>query len=110
MKSEGAAYRVYIPADLRKIGDVIAVVWKTPTLTGFKVAGYLDADNRSDVMVAWVKEKVGVEHIAEHLTSDMLHGMRPPGSEIIKNGCLIGYSTEVPDSSVGTEVLRDLLG
>lgn len=107
-KSEDSAYRVYIPADLRKISEVIKIVWETPLLTGFKVAGYADANNRSDVIVAWVKEMVGVEYIAKRVTPDMLHGMRPPGSEIVYMGCLIGYSREVPGSSVGTEVTRDL--
>ena len=107
-KGDGAAFRVYIPADLRRIAAVIATVWQAPSLTGFKVAGYLDADNRSDVIVAWVKTKVGVEHIADSLPDDALHGMRPPGSDIVRMGCLVGVSREVLGSSVGTEVVRDL--
>ncbi len=107
-RADDAAYRVYIPADLRCIGDIISIIWDTPGLTGFKVAGYTDANNRSDVIVAWVKSLTAVNYIASYITSDMLHGMRPPGSSIIKVGCLIGYSQEVKGSSVGTEVVRDL--
>lgn len=107
-KAGKAKYRVYIPADLRKVEQVISIIWSTPNLTGFKVAGYQDANNRSDVLIAWVIDKPAVEYLANNITSDMLHGMRPPGSSIIKMGCQLGYSEEVEGSSVGTEVTRDL--
>lgn len=107
-KAKGAKFRVYIPTDLRHIADIIAIIWATPSLTGFKVAGYSDANNRSDVVIAWVTELRGVEFIARRIDSEMLHGMRPPGTSIIRSGCLMGYSEEVSGSSVGTEVKQDL--
>lgn len=107
-KSKGSKYRVYIPADLRKIGEIINILWAIPSLTGFKVAGYDDANNRSDVIIGWINNIAGTNHIEAKISNSMLHGMRPPGSSIIKSGCLMGYSKEVPGSSVGTEVSRDL--
>jgi hypothetical protein len=108
-RSEDSKYRVYIPADLRRVGGIASLLWgKTPDLTGFKLAGYDDADNRSDVIVAWVKTMAGVRFIAANTPTSWLHGMRPPGSSIIERGCLIGYSDEVAGSSVGTEVKEDL--
>jgi hypothetical protein len=104
-----AMFRVYIPADLRRMEDIIEVLSLTPGLTGFKIAGYMDANNRSDVLIAWVAGPVGVFHIANNISNDMLHGMRPPGSSIIMHGCLIGYSREIPGSSVGMEVIQDLM-
>jgi hypothetical protein len=107
-RAEGSKFRVYIPADMRHISDIISVLWDTPSLTGFKVAGYDDANNRSDVMIGWVVFRKDVESIARRIPSGWLHGMRPPGSTIISMGCLIGYSEEVSGSSMGTEVVRDL--
>ena len=104
-----SSYRVYIPADLRHVADIVNVLWrKTPSLTGFKIAGYEDADNRSDVIVAWVAAMDGVQSIGHGIATSWLHGMRPPGSTMIARGCQIGYSDEVKGSSVGTEVTRDL--
>lgn len=107
-RAADSKWRVYIPADLRHIADIVTVLWAAPSLTGFKIASYYDANNRSDVMIGWVVQKDDVDRIAGNIPSEWLHGMRPPGSTIIRMGCLIGYSEEVSGSSMGTEVVRDL--
>ena len=107
-KADTSNFRVYIPADLRHVGDIVQVLWSTPGLTGFKVAGYDDANNRTDVMIAWVAHMTAAETIAESVPSDWLHGMRPPGSDIIRPGSQIGYSREVAGSSMGSEVIASL--
>lgn len=101
-----ARYRVYIPADLRHVGAIVDVLWAVPSLTGFKIAAYADANNRSDVMIGWVLLEHHVAAIADSIPTNWLHGMRPPGSSIIRMGCQIGYSQEVQGSSVGTEVVH----
>ena len=107
-RSEDSRFRVYIPADLRHVADIVRVLWRTRSLTGFKIAGYDDAHNRTDVIVAWVKEISGVHFIGHSVPPSWLRGMRPPGSTMIKRGCLIGYSEEVPGTSMGTEITEDL--
>ncbi len=58
-----AQTRLYIPAHLAHVDEFFNALWQLSGLTGFKIAGFKDAQDRSDVIVAWFQHSMHAQAV-----------------------------------------------
>ena len=100
--------RLYIPSTLKDVATCVARLWGMQGLTGLKIAGYEEAIDRADDVVAWFTTvdlaKTAGSIIDRSITFE---GDRPVGSFQCSPGGRCGWANE-HGSSVGTDVSIDL--
>lgn len=103
--------RLYIPAHLSHVNHFINALWRLPALTGFKIAGFDDAQDRSDVIVVWFQHTQHAQAVGAHfdrVLAQYFSGVYPPGTHRCSAAELCGWSVEQQRFSVGSESTRYL--
>ena len=99
--------RLYIPANLARVDIFMDALWSLDGLTGLKVAGFEDAQNRSDVIVAWFQHSQHAKAVGAEFDricdNNCFSGVYPPGSRPCSGAGRCGWSIEEEGFSVGTE-------